>query len=159
MNAADIIKYGQGTALRAVEGLPEGDWTTGGVCGIWSVKDIIAHLASYEQVLAEILTTAVSNGPTPYLDRFTDRNGNFNDTEVAARSNLSVADTLAEFNEAHARVVTALAALPTETLRQPGTIPWYGAEYALDDLIVYAYYGHKREHSAQIAVYRDGLRR
>src|SRR5215212_5193153 len=101
MNAADIVKYGQGTALGAVEGLPEGDWTTGGVCGIWSVKDIIAHLASYEQVLAEVLTTVTSGGPTPYLDRCTDRSGNFNDAGVAARSNLSVAETLAEFNEAH----------------------------------------------------------
>ena len=159
MNAADIVKYGQGTALRAVEGLPEDDWLTGGVCGYWSVKDIIAHLASYEQVLAEVLTTLTSGGPTPYLDRFTDRGGNFNDNEVAARKDLGVADTLAEFNDAHARVVAALATIPAETLRQPGTIPWYGPEYALDDLIVYAYYGHKREHSAQIAVFRDAIRR
>ena len=159
MNATDILRYGQGTALRAVEGLPEEDWTTGGVCGIWSVKGIIAHLASYEQVLAEVLTTVVDGAPTPYLDRFTDRSGNFNDTEVAAREGLSVADTLGEFNEVHARVLTALAALPADLLRQPGTIPWYGAEYAIDDLLVYAYYGHKREHSAQIAVFRDRIRR
>ncbi len=26
---------------------------------------------------------------------------------------------------------------------------------ALDDFLVYAYYGHKREHSAQIAAFRD----
>jgi uncharacterized protein (TIGR03083 family) len=159
MNAADIVRYGQGTALRAVEGLPEDDWLTSGVCGYWSVKDIIAHLASYEQVLAEVLTTLMGGRPTPRVDRFTDRSGNFNDTEVAARQGLSVADTLAEFNEAHGRVVAALATIPVETLRQPGTIPWYGPEYALDDLLVYAYYGHKREHSAQIAVFRDGIRR
>jgi hypothetical protein len=34
----------------------------------------------------------------------------------------------------------------------------YGLEYALDDFIVYAYYGHKREHTAQIAVFRDTLK-
>jgi hypothetical protein len=28
-------------------------------------------------------------------------------------------------------------------------------EYALDDVLIYMYYGHKREHSAQIAVFRD----
>jgi uncharacterized protein (TIGR03083 family) len=158
MNAADIVRYGQGTALQAVEGLPEADWLTGGVCGYWSVKDIVAHLASYEQVLAEVLTTLTSGGPTPLLERFTDRSGNFNDAEVAARQGLTVADTLAEFNEAHGRVVNALATIPVETLRQPGTIPWYGPEYALDDLLVYAFYGHKREHSAQIAVFRDRIR-
>ena len=159
MNATDILKYGHGTALQAVEGLPEEDWTAGGVCGIWSVKNIIAHLASYEQVLAEVLTAARDGGPTPYLDRFIAPGGTFNDAEVAARAGLSVADTLAEFDEAHARVLTALAALPADLLRQPGTIPWYGAEYALDDLLVYAYYGHKREHGAQIAVFRDRIRR
>ena len=39
--------------------------------------------------------------------------------------------------------------------RQSGTLPWYGMEYALDDFLVYIYYGHKREHSAQIAAFRD----
>jgi len=29
--------------------------------------------------------------------------------------------------------------------------------YALDDVIVYMYYGHKREHNAQIAAFRDRL--
>jgi uncharacterized protein (TIGR03083 family) len=159
MNAADIVRYGQGTALRAVEGLPDADWTTPGVCGSWSVKDIVAHLASYEQVLIEVLTTVQGGGATPSLDRFTDPRGTFNDDEVAARRGLSVADTLAEFEEAHARVVAALTTLSPDLLRQTGTIPWYGSEYALDDLLVYAFYGHKREHSAQIAVFRDGLGR
>ncbi len=40
-----------------------------------------------------------------------------------------------------------------------GTLPWYGMEYALDDFIVYTFYGHKREHSAQIAAFGDLLRR
>ncbi len=159
MNAADIVKYGQGTALQAVEGLPEADWATPGVCGVWSVKDIIAHLASYEQVLAEVLESITTGGATPLLDRFTDRSRNFNDAEVAARQGMSPAETLAEFNDAHARVAAALATIAPDTLRQPGTIPWYGPEYALDDLIVYAFYGHKREHSAQIAVFQDALGR
>jgi hypothetical protein len=49
-------------------------------------------------------------------------------------------------------------AIPTATLRAPGTIPWYGAEYALDDLIVYFNYGHKREHAGQIGLFRDAAR-
>jgi uncharacterized protein (TIGR03083 family) len=159
MNAADIVKYGHGTALQAVEGLPDADWTTPGVCGVWSVKAIIAHLTSYEQLLVEVLSSLTTSAPTPLLDQFTDPNGNFNDAQVAARQAVSATDTLAEFNQAHARVTAALATLAPETLRQPGTLLWYGPEYALDDLIVYAYYGHKREHSAQIAIFRDNLGR
>ena len=37
-----------------------------------------------------------------------------------------------------------------EVWREVGTIPWYGPEYSLDDLVVYQMYGHKREHDPQL---------
>ena len=40
--------------------------------------------------------------------------------------------------------------IPAETWREAGTIPWYGPEYALDDLVVYQMYGHKQEHDPQL---------
>lgn len=157
MNASDILKYGHGTVLQTIEGLPESAWETPGACGVWSVKDIIAHLASYEHVLVDVLATFVGGGPTPYLNKFTDPGVNFNDSEVAARQGKSVKEVLGEYNDTHAQVMSLVSRIPVETLRQAGTIPWYGMEYALDDYIVYAFYGHKREHSAQIAVFRDHL--
>ena len=157
MNASDILKYGQGTVLQTIEGFPESAWETPGACGVWSVKDIIAHLASYEHVLVDVLTTFVSSNSTPYLSKFTDPDGNFNDLEVAGRKGKSVKEVLDEFNDTYAQVMSLIARIPVETFRQAGTIPWYGLEYALDDYIVYAYYGHKREHSAQIAAFRDHL--
>ncbi len=158
MNAADVLKYGNLTLLGSVEGLDAADWETPGVCGVWSVKEIVAHLASYEAVLVEILDGFVGgNAPTPLLDRFRDPGGNFNDAEVAARSGLSVEETLAELNGAHAKVLELITEVPEDLARQAGTLPWYGEPYALDDLLVYLYYGHKREHSAQILVFRDGL--
>ncbi len=157
MNASDILKYGQGTVLQTIEGFPESAWETPGACGVWSVKDIIAHLASYEHVLVDVLTTFVSSNSTPYLSKFTDPGGNFNDLEVAARKGKSVKEVLDEFNDTYAQVMSLITRIPVETFRQAGTIPWYGLEYALDDYIVYAYYGHKREHSAQIAAFRDHL--
>ena len=157
MNASDILKYGQGTVLQAIEGLPESAWETPGACGVWSIKDIIAHLASYEHVLVDVLSTFVGGASTPYLSKFTDPGGNFNDPEVAARKGKSVKEVLDEFNDTYALVMSLITRIPVETFRQAGTIPWYGIEYALDDYIVYAYYGHKREHSAQIAAFRDHL--
>ena len=157
MNAADVSKYGHGTVLQALEGLPPEAWETGGVCGVWSVKDIVAHLASYEQLLVEVLATLLEPGPTPYRDEFVAPGGGFNDRQVALRAAHGAEEVLAEYRDANARVAGLLARLPAETLREPGTLPWYGGEYALDDFLVYMYYGHKREHCAQIAVYRDRL--
>src|SRR4029453_10088853 len=118
MNAGDILKYGQLTLLRTIDGLPDTDWATGGVCGIWSVKDIIAHLASYEQVLIEVLNTFLGSGPTPYLDQFRDPSGKFNDAQVALRQGKSSAEVLAELNGAHERVLALIAQLSSEQLRQ-----------------------------------------
>ncbi len=157
MNAIDILKYGQGTVLNTIEGLPESAWETPGACGVWSVKDIIAHLASYERVMVDVLSTFGSDGSTPYLNKFTDPNNNFNDSEVASRKEKTFSEVLGEFNDTHAQVMSLAARIPVETFRQTGTLPWYGMEYALDDFIVYTQYGHKREHSAQIAAFRDHL--
>lgn len=156
MNAGDILKYGHSTAMQAVAGLPDGAWETAGVCGVWSVRQIVAHLASYELVLGDVLAALAGDGPTPHLDAFRE-GGGFNDAQVALREGQSPSATLAEYVAAHERVQSLAARIPAETFRQPGTLPWYGAEYALDDFIVYAFYGHKREHAAQIAVFRDRL--
>ena len=157
MNASDILKYGQGTVIQAIEGLPESAWETPGACGVWSIKDIIAHLASYEHVMVDVLSTFVSSGSTAYLSKFTEPGGGFNDSEVALRKGKTVSEVLGEFNDTHAQVLSLAARIPMETFRQTGTLPWYGMEYALDDFIVYTQYGHKREHSAQIAAFRDHL--
>ena len=158
MNAVDILKYGHLTVIQTIDGFPESAWDTPGACGTWSVKDIIAHLASYEQVLVDVLSTFLGGGLTPSLTRFTEQGGQFNDIEVSSRKEKTMKEVLGEYNDTHAQVMFMVAQLPQETLSQTGTLPWYGAVYALDDFLVYAYYGHKREHSAQIAAFRDHLR-
>jgi hypothetical protein len=158
MNTVDVLKYGHQTVLSTLDGVPQTEWETSGVCGIWSVKNIIAHLASFEHVLVEVLTTFLDGGPTPYLETMgTLGPAEFNDSEVAKRQAKSATDTLAEYEATHAQVMTLAAQIPAETFRQNGTLPWYGSEYDLDDFIAYMFYGHKREHSAQIAVFCDQL--
>ena len=157
MNAMDILKYGQGTVFQTIEDFPESAWEQAGACGSWSVKDILAHLASYEEVLVDILSTFIGKHPTPYLDKYTGLGGQFNDTEVERRRERTVKEILDEFNDAHAQAMSLAAQIRPEQFRQVGTLPWYGMDYALDDVIVYMYYGHKREHSAQIAAFRDLL--
>jgi hypothetical protein len=157
MNAADILKYGHRTVLQTIADLPADAWEMPGACGVWTCKDIIAHLASFEHVLVDILATFLGGNPTPSLDLFRDPNGDFNDGQVALRKGSTVDEILTEYSDTCAQTMELIGRIPAETLRQSGTIPWYGAEYALDDLIVYMYYGHKREHAAQIAAFRDQL--
>jgi hypothetical protein len=158
MNAPDVLRYGNFTLLGELEQIPRESVNEPGACGVWSVKDIVAHLASYEIVLVDVLSSCLEpNTDTPNRDRFLEQGPDFNDREVDARRDQDLEVTLTELNDAHASVLELIGRIPPETVRTPGTMPWYGTEYALSDLIVYQYYGHKREHSAQIAVFRDSL--
>ncbi len=160
MDANAILMYGHLWVLKHLDGLTDEQWQQPGVCGVWSTREIVAHLASYERVLTEVLLGFVDPGPTPTLDQFLDMDGDsFNAAQVERRKNLSPAQTLGEYKAGYERVMELLPRLPEGILLETGRIPWYGEEYALDDLIVYQYYGHKREHMAQVAVYRDTLKR
>jgi DinB superfamily len=161
MNPNDIVKYGNLTVLKTIEGLPPADWHAQGVCGWWSVKDILAHLASFEQVLVEILENfLVSGGENPTLKQFIELKGDdFNATQVNMRKNWAVDQVMQNYRECHTRVVDLLKKIEPDQLRKMNVLPWYGAEYDLEDFIVYSFYGHKREHSAQIAVFRDQIKR
>ena len=157
MNAGDVLKYGHSTVLQTIDDLPDAAWKTGGVCGVWSTKEIIAHLASYEQLLIEVLSAFTGGGPTPYMQMWSELGLGFNDMQVEMRKGKTAAGLLAEYNDAHDRVRAQVAEIPAETFRQTSTLPWYGTEYSLDDFIVYTYYGHQREHAAQIAAFRDRM--
>jgi uncharacterized protein (TIGR03083 family) len=159
LHTIDVLHYGHLTVLHAVNDLPPADWLTPNVCGVWSVKEIIAHLASFELALADALRVARGE---PFGGLLADllRDGQaFNDTQVPARAALSPAETVAEYEAAHHAAQRMAAELPAAAFTQTGIMPQYGAEYDLDDFLAYTYYGHKREHSAQIAVFRDAIRR
>ena len=160
MNADDVFRYGHLTVLGAVEGFPPEQWETPGVCGVWSVKDVIAHLAAYERMLQEVL--APFAGVTldkPTLTQIGEIGpAAWNDIAVEARRGQSNAQTLAEYRDTFTYIQTQLVPLvAAETWSKVGTLPWYGPEYSLDDYIVYSFYGHKREHGAQVAAFKDRL--
>lgn len=159
MNASDIIHYGHDFVRRNLVDLPLEHWETPNVCGWWSSKLIIAHLTSFELMLVEVLRSFQGGGPMPYLDLMNGQGGQvFNDTQIAARQDGSAADLYAEYNAAAAESHRLVGLLDPALLARPGMLPWYGQEYALDDYIVYQYYGHKREHMAQINVFKDALK-
>lgn len=159
MNLDDVLKYGHQTVMNSINGLDEADCQVAGVCGFWSVRDILAHLSSHELALLDVMNTFLGKAPTPTLDNYLAQGYTFNDLEVDKRKGMGYAEILHEYESAQAQVRELAARIPLEQRRQAGTLPWYGAEYDLEDLVAYSNYGHKREHCAQIAVYRDTLSR
>lgn len=159
MNLEDVLKYGHNTVLKSIDGLDADAAVVEGVCGWWSTRHIMAHLASHELVLGDVLDQLLgATNNTPHLANYLKNGLAFNDLEVDARDGMSYADLVNEYNAASERARALAARVPVELRRKTGTLPWYGEEYDLEDLVAYSNYGHKREHCAQIAVYRDTLK-
>lgn len=158
MNPSDVLEYGHRTMRVSLDAVPMDKWEIDGVCGVWSVKQIVAHLASYEHWLIEILMNIQTQSPMPLLEQVGKLGfDGFNDAQVSRRAGLTPQQTLDEFETAFQKAQQLAAEIPLGTWALTGTLPWYGAEYALDDFIVYTFYGHKREHSAQVNVFKDSL--
>ncbi len=158
MNIIDILQSGHDTVLATAEAFPSDAWEQPGACGVWSAKDVIAHLASFEAILVDTLRGLVKDEPmTPLLDSFVTAYETFNDSEVEARRDQSFSTIVEAYTRDYFEAIRLLTELPEATLRQNGVLDWYGDIYDLEDFLVYTYYGHKREHCAQIQVFRDQL--
>jgi len=68
----------------------------------------LAHLASYERVLVDILTTSTGGDSTPVLKSYVELGGQFNDIEVSKRKAKTIQEVLAEFNDTHIQVMSLL---------------------------------------------------
>jgi hypothetical protein len=147
MNAIDVLTFGQRTVMTTVERYGPGDWERIAL-GVWTAKDLVGHLGAFEVRFADILATFVD---APVVsDLLTADTETFNDDQAAIRRDWSIEAILQEFREAHDRAMVHARRIPEATWREVGTIPWYGPHYALDDLIVYTMYAHKREHEPQL---------
>jgi hypothetical protein len=108
-------------------------------------------------LLVETLRLQMEQAETPTLDRFLQGGQAFNDYEVPRRQDRTVSEVWAEYEETQRQASALLRQIPQEKQRLKGLLPWYGEQYDLEDLIAYSFYGHKREHCAQIMVFRDLL--
>ena len=156
MNAIDVLMYGQRTLRGAIDRLGPDDWTAPGALGTWTAKDIVGHLGAFEVRFVETLSS-FAGVPVERRLSLADPE-TFNDDQAAIRADWSVETVVAELLEAHDRVMDLARRIPAERWSEVGTIPWYGLEYALDDLVVYTMYGHKREHTAQLEAVLDRAR-
>ena len=152
MNVIDILTYGQRDIERVLERLRPDDWDAVAL-GEWTTKDLVGHLGAFEARFADVLATFA--GEPVATDLMRADPGTFNDDQAAVRRDWSVDAVVGELRDAFTRGLALARRIPVETWTRVGSIPWYGPEYALDDLAVYSIYGHKREHGPQLEAVLD----
>ena len=143
-----MLMYGQRTIMATVDRYGPDDWERIAL-GVWTAKDLLGHLGAFEVRFADVLATFV--GAEPKSDLMSADRSTFNDDQAAIRKDWPLEQVRAEFLEAHDRAMRHARSISPETWREVGTIPWYGPEYSLDDLVVYTMYAHKREHDPQLS--------
>lgn len=148
MNAVDVLMYGQRTVRSTIDRYTPADWERIAL-GVWTAKDLLGHLGAFEVRFADVLATFV--GASQETDLLSADPATFNDEQAAVRKDWPLERVMAEFLDAHERVMRHARAITPEVWSEVGTIPWYGPEYSLDDLVVYQMYGHKREHDPQLS--------
>lgn len=159
MHINDILTNGHQTLMHTLDRLSVEDAEIPNVCGEWSVKDILVHLTSFEEILGDLLLSLQGKAKdTLRLHDFI-YDPTFNDRIVLENQHKSYQMVLQEYDLSHQRASRLLQAFPEDLQQQTGLIAWYGADYDLDDFIAYTYYGHKVEHCAQIAIFIGGITR
>ncbi|MEO5885570.1 MAG: DinB family protein [Candidatus Limnocylindrales bacterium] len=148
MNAIDVLHYGQQTVMSTIGRYGPDDWNRIAL-GVWTAKDLLGHLGAFEVRFADILATFVDEPVES--DLLSADLETFNDDQAAIRATWSIEQVVDEFVAAHDRAMRHARTISAERWREVGTIPWYGPSYALDDLVVYTIYSHKREHDPQLS--------
>ena len=160
MHMHAILHDGNQESLKATDKLALEYWELPNACGAWSVKNIIAHLAAYELMLSDVLSSLLDeHATTPTLSQMFKLGEGWNDDEVAKRQHLNASETLSEYKQNYENNLQILERIPIELATKSGALAWYGADYDLDDFLVYTFYGHNREHAAQINAFCDIVKR
>src|SRR6266516_6064755 len=135
MNATELLDNSHLMVVQVLDNLNELEWDVPGVCGEWTVKEVLAHLTAYEHVLVDVLNVFLGNKPVSYRQQFLKRGETFNQEEVEKRRYDTAQHVLDEYNDMQVEAVSLLAQIPAELLEKKGTMSWYADDCSLYDLI------------------------
>src|SRR5919198_3963569 len=95
-------------------GLSDSQLTEPGVTGHWSVKDILAHVTTWEEEALQYLPLIIKGGRPPrYSIKYGGING-FNAQMTAQKRGLSLSDVLRQLDETHRRLIDYVQSVPEE---------------------------------------------
>jgi hypothetical protein len=95
-------------------GLSEAQLTTPGVTGKWSVRDILAHVSTWEEEALKSLPLILAGGrPPTYRAQYGGIDG-FNAQMTEKKRALSLNDVLKQADEIHQRLIEYLLTVPEE---------------------------------------------
>ncbi|HXV42581.1 MAG TPA: ClbS/DfsB family four-helix bundle protein [Anaerolineae bacterium] len=99
-------------------GLSDSQLTEPGVTGDWSVKDILAHVTTWEEEALKYLPLIIKGGRPP---RYSIKYGGidaFNAQMTEQKRSLSLSEVLRQLDEIHRRLIAYIQSVPEEQFTQ-----------------------------------------
>ena len=129
----------------AMGGLSDEEMLTPGAVGEWSVRDIIAHVTTWEEEALHALPIIVNGGKLP---RYASQGGidAFNARQQAARRDVSLDRLRAEMAATHHRFLALIDRIPESAYKTEGR---FLKRLRLDT------YGHWRLHTEDVRRWRE----
>lgn len=116
-----------------------------GVVGEWSIKNVLAHLVAWEEIVLETLPERLATGQRPAIFKaIGDDEDGFNARAVAERESLTPTEQIFALTNERAQLVNYLRSLGEETLQRQH--PWAGWNGTLTEYILAAICDHEKEH-------------
>lgn len=149
------IKEHHAQLLAALEGFSEEAMTKHPLVEWWTIKDLLGHIAMWEQVAIQFIAAYKQTGaPKPLGMDNDDAIDAQNKREATIRRDWSLARVRAEFDAAHRDLIAAIESLSDADLAKQLPAPW-GKGDNLEKLIAINSYQHNPEHIAQIEKWRS----
>ena len=148
----DQIRKAQNELLSAIDGLSSDAMLRVGAVGIWSVKDVLAHITLWQSELITALSQLDRRGIVPDIVKIDDLD-DFNEEgyRINVRRDLDI--ILEDLHGVHKHLVAAVEALDEKTLTDTRKFHWLEGE-TIEYLIAENGYLHESEHAAQIREWR-----
>jgi hypothetical protein len=126
-------------------GLSDAQLTQAGVTGDWSVRDVLAHVTTWEEEALKYLPWILDGRRPP---RYVSYGGidAFNELRTEQKRRLSLADVRKQLDDTHQRLIEFVTTVPADQL---GSHTRFRRRLHLDT------YGHYREHAEAIRRWRN----
>jgi uncharacterized damage-inducible protein DinB len=138
--------------MAAIEGLTPEQMRMPGVTGIWSVKDVLAHIAAWESELVTALNQAQNRRVPPIIDIEDIDEWNEEVYHLSARRPLEA--VLSDLAGVHKMLLKMVGDYNERALTDNRRYPWMEGE-PLWYLVEENAYLHEREHAEEILAWRE----
>ena len=154
----DAIRVEYSIFLAVMEGISDDDIATARVIEEWTIKDLMGHIAMWQQVAVKFVNEYLQDGLPKSLGLKDDAAVNaYNERGWQSRRALPLAHVRAEFDAAFRDLVAAVEKLGDVQLSAPLPAPWEQGT-TLERLIAINSYEHDSEHTAQIQKWKGGTK-